>query len=104
LALIFERGEAFHLTTTAVLAIVYLALAVTVGCYLGLFWLLKRLDATFVSMGVVVEMTVGVFLGALVLAEPLGVRVFAGLALVAVSVYLVTVKRRASAVVVSNLY
>ncbi|MCZ6917895.1 MAG: DMT family transporter [Gemmatimonadetes bacterium] len=100
LALIFERGEAFHLTTTAVLAIVYLALAVTVVCYLGLFWLLKHLEATFVSMGVIFETTVGVFLGALVLAEPLGVRVFAGLALVAVSVYLVTVKRHANAVVV----
>ena len=40
------------------------------------------------------------FLGALVLSEPLGLRVFAGLALVGVSVYLVTVKRRAGAVMV----
>ena len=100
LALLFERGEPFHLSTSVILAIVYLALAVTVGCYLGLFWLLKRLDATFVSMGVIFETSVGVFLGALVLSEPLGVRVFAGLALVGVSVYLVTVKRRGVTVVV----
>ena len=100
LALLFERGEPFHVSTSAILAIVYLALAVTVGCYLGLFWLLKRLDATFVSMGVIFETAVGVFLGALVLSEPLGARVFGGLALVAVSVYLVTVKRRAATVIV----
>ncbi len=100
LALLFERGAPFHLSGNSIFAIVYLALAVTVGCYLGLFWLLKRLDATFVSMGVIFETAVGVFLGALVLSEPLGLRVFAGLALVGVSVYLVTVKRRAGVVMV----
>lgn len=100
LAIVFERGEPLHLTTSALVSIVYLSLAVTVGCYLGLFWLLKHLDATFVSMGVIFETAVGVFLGAMVLSEPLGARVFGGLALVAVSVYLVTVRRRATPVVV----
>ncbi|MEE8491312.1 MAG: DMT family transporter [Acidimicrobiia bacterium] len=96
LALTLERGggDRVAFTTTAVVSIVYLALAVTVGCYLGLFWLLKRLDATFVSMGVIFETAVGVLLGSVVLSEPLGLRVFGGLALVGISVYLVTVGRR----------
>ena len=94
LALTLERGRQVAFTATAVVSIVYLALAVTVGCYLGLFWLLKRLDATFVSMGVIFETAVGVFIGSVVLSEPLGLRVFGGLALVGISVYLVTVRRR----------
>jgi drug/metabolite transporter (DMT)-like permease len=94
LAVAFERGAPMAFSVTAVASIVYLALAVTVGCYLGLFWLLKRLDATFVSMGVIFETAVGVFFGALVLAEAVGLRVFGGLALVGLSVYLVTVRRR----------
>jgi len=96
LALTLESGGGGQVafTARAVVSIVYLALAVTVGCYLGLFWLLKRLDATFVSMGVIFETAVGVFFGSVVLSEPLGLRVFGGLALVGISVYLVTVKRR----------
>lgn len=96
LALTLERGggDQVVFTATAIVSIVYLALAVTVGCYLGLFWLLKRLDATFVSMGVIFETAVGVLLGSVVLSEPLGLRVFGGLALVGISVYLVTVRRR----------
>ena len=46
----------------------------------------------FVSMGVIFETVVGVFLGALALGETLGGRVFAGLALVGLSVYLVTAR------------
>ncbi len=94
LALTLERGRQVAFTATAVFSILYLALAVTVGCYLGLFWLLKRLDATFVSMGVIFETAVGVLIGSVVLSEPLGLRVFGGLGLVGISVYLVTVKRR----------
>lgn len=94
LALTLERGRQLAFTATAVFSILYLALAVTVGCYLGLFWLLKRLDATFVSMGVIFETAVGVLIGSVVLSEPLGLRVFGGLGLVGISVYLVTVGRR----------
>ena len=61
---------------------------------------LKRLDATFVSMGVIFETSVGVFFGALVLSEPLGWRVFGGLALVGLSILLVTVRRRGEATAV----
>ena len=96
LAVMAEPGRQLNFTASSVFTVVYLALAVTVGCYLGLFWLLKRLDATFVSMGVIFETTVGVGFGALALGEILGPRVFVGLGLVGVSVYLVTVKRGAA--------
>ena len=100
LALALERGRPVQVNLTLVITVLYLAWAISVACYLGLFWLLKRLDATFVSMGVIFETGVGVFLGAWVLGESLGGPVFAGLALVALSVYLVTVGRREAPTVV----
>ncbi|MDH5805550.1 MAG: DMT family transporter [Gemmatimonadota bacterium] len=89
-ALVLEIGHEVNINVKSVLSVLYLAWAVTVGCYLGLFWLLKRMDATFVSMGVIFETAVGVFFGSAILGEALGVKVFGGLGLVAVSVYLVT--------------
>ena len=100
LALALERGRPVQVNLTLVITVLYLAWVISVGCYLGLFWLLKRLDATFVSMGVIFETGVGVFLGAWALGESLGGQVFAGLALVAISVYLVTVRRRDAPTVV----
>ena len=82
------------LTPSAIGSIVYLALAVTGGCYLGLFWLLKRLEATFVSMGVIFETAVGVIFGSVALSEPLGWRVLGGLVVMGLSIWLVTVRRR----------
>jgi drug/metabolite transporter (DMT)-like permease len=89
LALVFERGRAAEFTPTAIASIVYLGLVVSVGCYLGLFWLLKRLDTTFVSMGVIFETFVAVTIGAAALGEAVGWRMAAGLVLVAISVVLV---------------
>ncbi len=100
LALALERGRPVHVNLTSVIIVLYLAWVISVGCYLGLFWLLKRLDATFVSMGVIFETGVGVFLGAWALGESLGGQVFAGLALVALSVYLVTMTRKETPTVV----
>ncbi len=100
LALAFEGGRPVQFNLRSIAVVLYLAWVITVACYLGLFWLLKRLDATFVSMGVIFETAVGVFLGALALGETLGGRVFAGLALVGLSVYLVTVRPKGAATVV----
>ncbi len=94
LALVFEAGRPMQFNLTSIAVVLYLGWVITVGCYLGLFWLLKRLDATFVSMSVIFETVVGVFLGAWALGETLEGRVFAGLALVGLSVYLVTVRPR----------
>lgn len=95
LALLLERDQAVRVTMRSALSVAYLAWVVTVGCYMGMFWLLKRLDATFVSMGVILETSVAVVLGALALGEVLNVRLVAGLGLVAISVALVV--RRSSA-------
>ncbi len=100
LAATFERGRPMDVNATSVLTILYLAWAISVGCYLGLFWLLKQLDATFVSMGVIFETTTGVFLGALILGEVVGGRIFLGLALVGLSIYLVTLRKREAETVV----
>ncbi len=94
LAVTLERDASMTFTAAAIGSIVYLALAVTVGCYLGLFWLLKRLEATFVSMGVIFETAVGVFFGSVPLSEPLGWRLLGGFAVMGLSIYLVTVGRR----------
>jgi len=100
LAVVFEAGRPMQFNLRSIAVVLYLAWVITVACYVGLFWLLKRLDATFVSMGVIFETTVGVFLGAWALGEPLGGRVFSGLALVGLSIYLVTVRPRGAATVV----
>jgi drug/metabolite transporter (DMT)-like permease len=92
LALIFERGQPLVVSTFTVSAVLYLSLIVTVGCYLGLFWLLKTLDATFVAMGTILETGLAVLLGAALLDEAVGSRGVMGLALVAVSVGLVSFK------------
>lgn len=102
LAVTLERDASMTLTAAAIGSIVYLALAVTVGCYLGLFWLLKRLEATFVSMGVIFETAVGVFFGSVALSEPLGWRLLGGLSVMGLSIYLVTVRRRGVTAVVPS--
>ncbi len=102
LAVTLERDASMTFTAAAIGSIVYLALAVTVGCYLGLFWLLKRLEATFVSMGVIFETAVGVFFGSVALSEPLGWRLLGGLSVMGLSIYLVTVRRRGVTTVVPS--
>ncbi len=98
LAVVFEPSPRFALTPRAIASTAYLGIVVTGGCYFGLFWLLKRLDVTLVSMSVGGEATVAVFLGALVLGEPLGLRALAGLSLVVASVALVSLHARAEPV------
>jgi drug/metabolite transporter (DMT)-like permease len=88
-AVLLDRGTEMRVTPRAILSVLYLAWVVTVGCYLGMFWLLKRLSATFVSMGVVLETSVAVVIGALALGEAVSLQLTLGLALVAVSVTLV---------------
>jgi drug/metabolite transporter (DMT)-like permease len=63
-----------------------------------LFWLLKRLDVTLVSMSVGGEATVAVFLGAWILNEPLELRSLLGLSLVVASVAVVSLRAKPAAV------
>ena len=92
IAFVTERGEPIVVSAFTVGAVLYLSLVVTVGCYLGLFWLLKRLDATFVAMGTILETGLAVVLGAVFLDEVVGGNGVAGLVLVAISVALVSVR------------
>ena len=92
LALVFEPQPRVNLTGSAVFSVVYLGVVVTSGCYLGLFWLLKRLDVTLVSMSMAGETTVAVFLGAALFGEPLGPRAVFGLVFVVLSVLLVSMR------------
>jgi drug/metabolite transporter (DMT)-like permease len=89
-ALMLEGGADIRVTARAVGSILYLAFVVTCGCYLSIFWLLKRLDTTFVSMSVAIETTFAVFWGAVLLDEPLRFSFLGGLALVVLSVVLVS--------------
>lgn len=98
LAVVLEPSPRFELTTRAIASVAYLGIVVTGGCYFGLFWLLKRLDVTLVSMSVGGEATVAVFLGAFILDEPLGLRVLLGLSLVVASIALVSLHARDDAV------
>ena len=96
LAIVIEPSPRFELTTRAIASTAYLGIVVTGGCYFGLFWLLKRLDVTLVSMSVGGEATIAVFLGAFILGEPLGLRVMLGLSLVVASVALVSLQARSA--------
>lgn len=85
-----------HVTPRAIWSVVYLGIVVTIGCYLGVFWLLKRMDVTLVSMSVGGEAVISVFLGASLLGESLGMRAIVGLALVVLSVVLVSLQSKLS--------
>lgn len=94
LAVLFERNRAFPLTPFTIVSVLYLAWVITVGCYLSLFWLLKRLDATFVSMGTILETALAVLFGVWWLGEAVGPRLVIGLLGVATSVALVVIPGR----------
>ena len=96
LMVLLEPQIQVHVTPRAIWSVVYLGIVVTIGCYLGVFWLLKRMDVTLVSMSVGGEAVISVFLGATLLGEALGVRAIAGLALVVLSVVLVSLRSKLS--------
>ena len=82
LALGLERGREIHLDTTALAALLYLALfgsAVAFGLY---FWLLARLPATRLALITYAVPIVALTLGVLALDERLTARIAAGAALV----------------------
>jgi drug/metabolite transporter (DMT)-like permease len=73
-------------TARSVAALVHLSLLGTVATYLTFFWLLPRLTMTAVGTIPLLDTTVAVVIGGLVLHEPLPPEVFAGGALVLFSV------------------
>lgn len=75
---ILEAGQPVVLNTVSVLSILYLSIMGTVLAFVAYFWLLKRIDAVYLSLTAFINPIVAVVLGALVLGEKLGTTVFLG--------------------------
>jgi drug/metabolite transporter (DMT)-like permease len=86
---------AFRWTTTAIVSLLYLALAGSVAAFWLNYWLLKRMDAMKVMLMAIVEPLIAVLLGAVVLGETLTGRALLGGACILLSIGfgLVTPKR-----------
>ena len=82
LAVLLERGRAPAWSPRAVAPVVYLAVFGTALPYLALFWLLVRIPVAAIGAIPLLDTTVAVSLGALVLREPIGWNLLAGGALV----------------------
>lgn len=81
-SLLLERGRPFAFTLPATLVLVYLAVFGTAVTYLCLFWLIPRVPMSAIGAIPLLDTTVAVILGALVLRERIGWPLLAGGALV----------------------
>lgn len=77
-SLLAEAGRPVTLTPSAALSILYLAIFGSSLTYLGLYWLLPRISIAALGVLPLIDTTVAVTLGALVLGEPVGWHLFAG--------------------------
>ncbi len=73
-----ERSHPVVWDSAAVLSILYLAVFGTVVAFVTYYWLLKRIEALFLSLTSFINPIVAVILGALILDERLSSRVFVG--------------------------
>jgi drug/metabolite transporter (DMT)-like permease len=87
-ALLLERGRDAAFTPTAWGALVYLAIFGTALTYLGLYWLVPRVPIAAIGALPLLDTTVAVFLGAAVLAEPVGANLALGGAMVLLAAWL----------------
>ena len=79
---LFEDLSRIRFTAGAVLAIVYLGVFGSVVTFVSYFWLLKRVEAVFLSLSAFITPIIAVVLGVIVLGEQLSPRVFLGAAFV----------------------
>jgi len=79
----------FRWTTTAVVSLLYLALAGSVAAFWLNYWLLKRMDATKVMAMSLIEPFLAVVLGSIVLGETLTIHSLLGGAFILVSIGLI---------------
>jgi len=82
LAASLERGRPASFTPPAIFALLYLAVLGTAVTYLFLFWLIPRVPLAVIGAIPLLDTTVAVILGTLVLGEPLGWPLLGGGALV----------------------
>ena len=88
LAVSFERFSDIRLDTKTVGSIVYLATFGSVVTFVIYYWLLKRLEAVFLSFLTFITPIVAVILGAVVLGESMEPNTFLGASLVLVGILL----------------
>ena len=82
MALVFEDVSRVRLDQKGVLSILYLAVFGTVIAFGTYFWLLKRVEAVYLSLIALVTPVLAVVLGSLWLEESLSPRIFSGASLV----------------------
>ena len=99
LLLSFAFGETSRLTTNSVSMISMLATAylAVFGCLLALTaysWLLKHVNASRVSTTAFVNPVIAVFLGWLILSEPISLRTFSAVILIVIAVVLIVLRKQ----------
>jgi len=77
-----ETGRPARWTLRAVGALAYLSVFGTVVAFLALFWLIPRVPMATVGVIPLIDTLVAVALGALVLGEPVGARLWTGAAMI----------------------
>ncbi|HZY10462.1 MAG TPA: DMT family transporter [Bacteroidota bacterium] len=82
LALMFEDYSKLHFDEKGLGSILYLGTFGTVVTFVTYYWLLKRVEAVYLSLTSLITPIVAVFLGTIILYEDLSPQVFLGAALV----------------------
>lgn len=92
LSAVAESGLPVRWTPTAIGSILYLSVIGSVLTFVSYYWLLKRIDAVYLSLTSFVNPIVAVLLGAVVLGERLAPIVYAGSGLVLVGILVANAK------------
>jgi len=92
LSLAFETGSDVQWTATAVGSVAYLSIVGSVLTFVSYYWLLKRVDAVYLSLTSFINPVVAVVLGAIVLGERLGPAAYGGSVLVLAGILLANAK------------
>jgi drug/metabolite transporter (DMT)-like permease len=92
LSLLTERGSPVSWTTSAVLSTLYLAVFGSVVAFVSYYWLLKHIQAVYLSMSSFINPIVAVILGWIILGEALAPSVFVGAAFVLAGLFVANVK------------
>lgn len=77
-SIVVEDLSAVRFTSNAILTILYLGVFGSVVSFVSYFWLLKRVEALFLSLSSFITPIIAVMLGVIVLGEQLSPRIFLG--------------------------